>query len=360
MANNRIHYGIQQIGIAPDTSTSYTAVHGVQSFTMNTTFNLEQIFEYGQVAIYHNVENLPDIECTMTKVLDGYPLIWHLATRDAAYPTLLGRSNAKCVMALAIFDDTLQSATGTPIRQVQLSGMYVSSLTYTIGVDGPSTESVTLVGNDKRWSPTYISAGFTGDASFESNDDVPLDPNGVQTRERVLLNGTGGDPDYCLFPTDIPGITATGTNHNLLVHFQNIEVTANLGRTNLLEVGRRLPYHRYVEVPVEVTSSFTVISTSGDEINARESFGGSDVCTTSYSNTDQEIRLALCEGTRIYLGTKNRLSSVTYDGGDTTGGNVSVTYTYTNFNIFNVLHSGDPVGAFRPGSGTNDEDYLGA
>jgi len=36
------------------------------------------------------------------------------------------------------------------------------------------------------------------------------------------------------------------------------------------------------------------------------------------------------------------LSSVSYGGGDATGGNVSLTYSYSNFNVLNVLHQQDP------------------
>ena len=57
---------------------------------------------------------------------------------------------------------------------------------------------------------------------------------------------------------------------------------------------------------------------------------------------DRTIRVATCEGTRIYLGRKNKLSSVNYSGGDAGGGNVSVSYTFTTFNDFTVMHSGDP------------------
>jgi hypothetical protein len=33
---------------------------------------------------------------------------------------------------------------------------------------------------------------------------------------------------------------------------------------------------------------------------------------------------------------------VSYGGGDAAGGNVAITYSYTNFNDLDVLHSGDP------------------
>jgi hypothetical protein len=112
------------------------------------------------------------------------------------------------------------------------------------------------------------------------------------------------------------------------------------------------PYHRYVTFPVEVTSEFEVVAVSGDGINATESgyysgLTGNTVATPSdtgcvarHNLLDQTIFIETCEGTRIYLGTKNKLTSVNYTGGDTGGGNVSVTYSYSTFNDFVVAHSG--------------------
>ena len=41
-------------------------------------------------------------------------------------------------------------------------------------------------------------------------------------------------------------------------------------------------------------------------------------------------------GTVLNLGTANKLSSVSYTGGDTGGGNATVTYAYSNFNDLTV------------------------
>jgi len=38
----------------------------------------------------------------------------------------------------------------------------------------------------------------------------------------------------------------------------------------------------------------------------------------------------------INLGAKNKLSSVSYSGGDTGGGNATITYSYSNFNEMTV------------------------
>ena len=54
------------------------------------------------------------------------------------------------------------------------------------------------------------------------------------------------------------------------------------------------------------------------------------------------IKITLRDGTHFDLGNKNKLSSVSYGGGDATGGNVSCSYSYQNFNVLRVIHPEDP------------------
>ena len=70
-----------------------------------------------------------------------------------------------------------------------------------------------------------------------------------------------------------------------------------------------------------------------------------DRTVSSGNNTQEEsIFIELRGGHAFDLGAKNRLTSVTYGGGDATGGNVSTTYSYTNFNDLDVQWSGDYIG----------------
>ena len=140
--------------------------------------------------LYENIEGIPNVELTAQKVLDGYPLLYHLATPDATAPSLAGRSNARCFVAINIYPDTNDNASGSPLTAMGMSGMYVSKLSYTLNVEGNSVEDVTLVGNDKVWK------GAGGYASFLPNfngTDAPLSlasSGGVQRREDVLMTGT--------------------------------------------------------------------------------------------------------------------------------------------------------------------------
>ena len=165
--NNRIFFATQEVDVASvsnvDSSiTSYGVVHGLQTFGATTNFNLRQAFELGQLAIYENIEGTPDVELTMQKVLDGYPLIGHLATAKAVAPDLVSRINGtKAVVQLGIYPDTNVCTTGTinsgnggtNTQQtiMQCSGMYLSSWGFNFPLEEEANEECTFVGNDKVW-----------------------------------------------------------------------------------------------------------------------------------------------------------------------------------------------------------------
>ena len=361
MSQNRIFYAIQALGFAQHGVTGsgvgglfdpsgFVSAHGVQTVGLNTTFNLEQVFELGQLELYENIEGIPDIELTVQKVLDGYPLLYHLATPGATAASLVGRSNERCFGALNIYSDTFDNASGVPLQSVGMSGLYVSALTYTMNVEGSSTEDITLVGNNKEWVASGLT--FFAPTSFDSSDE-PMSlsaSGGVAQRENILMGSTVSMDNAgvitgvsgSLWPVEINGIDGNG--HNLvsegsfLAHLQTVTVSTDLGREELFELGRRGPYHRFVSFPTEVTCAIDTTSTEGDLIDAlADPVGGSNI-------TNQKIFIWVEEGTRINLGTKNKLASVTYGGGDAAGGNVVVSFNYSNFNSLKITHTQDPAG----------------
>ena len=382
--NKRIFYAVQQVGVRPDGTSAFATgheIHGAQSAGMTTNFNLDQVFELGQLAIYENVEEIPDVEVTLNKVLDGYPLIYHLSTTDALTPTLSGRSNEKAIFGLSIFDDTLESAVGTAHSTVECSGMFVGSLSYNFPLDDSFNEDITLVGNDKIWlndpKPTNPNLRTVTDFSGEFGSlDAPVGTGGVNRRENLILipDGSAGldnnfmvdDVDVTVLPPEVFGVSDSGINEksdapDFDAHLSSITVSADLGRENINELGRKGPYHRVVTFPIEVTCEIEVTTTSGDMISATEAgiyTTGTDPCEDGGNLKDRTIRIATCEGTRIYLGLKNKLSSVNYTGGDAGGGNVTVTYTFTTFNDFTVMHTGDPNANFDSNLLATRQTYL--
>ncbi len=366
--NNRLYFAITQVGIRGDGSETQTVMHGVQTVGMTTNFAIENIQEMGQLAVYETKEEIPTVDVTMDKNLDGYPLIYHAATIDAPAPDLAGRSTAKCVISVAYFSETLSFSTGTPASQVQVSGAQITSLGYNFPLRGDENETVSFQAYDKVWAndPRMVQSApwngsktltFTG--AFDGTDS-PVGSGGVNRRQNLLFAYNASDildnagmvanPDATILPPEVYGISASGTNDlqangSYNAHVGDITVRCTLNRDPLFEQGKFGPYAKTVTFPVETTCEITTIAVSGDMVSATQGgiLNASNVtCGRNRNLANRTIRIANCEGTRLYLGTKCKLSAINQNGGDARGGNVAVSYTFLSYNTFTVIHSGDP------------------
>ena len=377
MSNRRIFYACQAVGIAPDYSTDFQEVRGLQSVGINTTFNLQQVFEIGMISIYENIEGVADVEITLEKVLDGFPLLYHLGTQGATSATLVGRSNQKAVLALSITDDTQEAASGVPSSTCVVSGCFVSQVSYKIGIDANVTESVTMVANNKvwntggtgKWTPNFKPEDYGTQTSApptswdadpysevtDTNYNAQRSASGIARRQHLNMAKS-------LFPTMIPGITPTHagspSGYNEIndtlkcynVSFQSASASATLGREQILELGRKAPYFRYTKFPVEVTAEFEVLAKGGDNIEVTET--GSALNSYNGNNlSNQAIKLVLNEGTIINLGSKCKMQSANYQGGGVDGNNATVTYSFKTYNDFTVTHLVDPTSGLRASTG---------
>ncbi len=198
---------------------------------------------------------------------------------------------------------------------------------------------MTLVGNNKTWQTGASGSAITFNGGF-TNNDAPLAAEGVNRRQNVLMASS-------VFPLNIPGINGSGKNVIFsdgfyTVKFQSIRVTANLGRDELLELGHKAPYFRFVNFPVEIRTDFDVLDVQGDLVQATEA--GVAGNGTNLGSGDH-IFIQMQEGLKIELGTKNLLTSVNFAGGNagSKGGNVHSTFSYITFNDLTVTHPQDPT-----------------
>ena len=67
---------------------------------------------------------------------------------------------------------------------------------------------------------------------------------------------------------------------------------------------------------------------------------------------DKSIKIVLCDGTTLDLGNKNKLTNVNYTGGDTGGGNATVSYSYTTYNKFTYLGPNEANASYSSDGGT--------
>ena len=302
----------------------------------------------------------------------------------AASPALANRNaaNVKSFVQLGIWNEANNQSAGQTDTYadsvVEMSGLVVSSVGYNFPLDDNFSEDVTMVGNYKVWKSgtatnsisetcgvTYYpnNSGIAG--GFAGNDDAPIGDGGVNRRENMQFATTtagSASGDYTIVPKDIPGVGTSGVK-GTDARISSITTSVDLGREDIFELGSKLPYAKTVSFPVEVTCDFEVTTVSGDLVNALDDCTDAGACNTKQNLNERPIRIATCEGLRIWLGKKNKLSSVTYGGGDAGGGNATVTYSYSNFNDFTIMHSGDIEGNGGNSGGatfwTNRELYIG-
>ena len=348
--------------VSPDAST-WLSPKGIQSVGITTNFNLTQVFQLGQLELYDRPEEIPEVQVTINKIIDGTcPLYLLCMGGENTVLTNSGKqlvelANNRVNVRMGIFSDLNSAATGAPRVHVDMSGMYLSSFTYTFPLEGQLTEEVTLVGNKKTWG-SGLYGGPGGGTSDFGHTGSGISPN-TMMRANVMITGNN-----VVWPTGAGGIalpSGGSGSPQQLPHFQSVTISSNLGREVINELGRFVPYYRYVTFPLEITSEFTIIGTDGDNIAAEDfsdglacgaqthnvpnSIGGV-VAVTGYRNlVDKEIKVAIqgkgCNDLLVIdLGKKNKLSSVNYSGGDTGGGNATVAYSFSTYNTFILTASG--------------------
>lgn len=331
--NDRIFYACQAVLIVGKTGVDPASKHiarGLQSVGMNANYSLDQVFEIGQLELYENIEDVADTEVSLEKVIDGEPLLYTMASNKICETSLAGAAKNRCDVYLAIFDDGLDNATGVARNVCWNSGMFISSVGYSYNVEGNSTETLSLAGIDRFWNDQANETGDTATAQFSGNptngqfgSDTPN--SGVVRRVNVDVAGS-------TIPQDVKnqiGDNPVGLGGAL--RLQTISVNAEFGTENLLELGRFGPYAKYASFPIEVTCEFEVIATSGDV---------KSVSGVAPNLTDETILLKDTAGTVLDLGTKNKLTGVSYSGGDAGGDNATVSYSYQNFNNLLVADGG--------------------
>ena len=411
MANTRTFYAVYQVAIkdnaaspthniAPVNSTEYASgwapgasngavdnvnglwevVRGVQSVGVTTNFVTEQAFQLGQVELYEVAERQPEVEATLEKVLDGTKPMFFMVTDPAFNANIVGKvASYRVDVALGIYADSQTRAQNDPLTVQTLSGMYLSSVAYNFSVDGPSTEEIGLVGNDKLWAlldtgvsghPNAISAADTdaGDDA-QAPEGIPL---GAFSGLQELAGGTAAaglttvvgsgvtrreevDISRSVLPQQIPGVSGaqsvadvdattlggsgtitvvTANTDNIIEHIQSISLSVDFGREDIFELGSKRPFAKTASFPIQTSASIEVISAEGDLVDAK---AGLD-CGTDELQQNNTIIVRTCDGLQVDLGDTMFLESIDQAGGGADGGNLTATFNYTGFNVFNVTH----------------------
>jgi hypothetical protein len=146
----------------------------------------------------------------------------------------------------------------------------------------------------------------------------------------------------------VNGVTDPDPNY---ARVQSTSFNVALQRNDINALGYKLPVHKSVQMPIQVTTEIVVVSTTDDGIQVS---AFTSACQNTSALRPSTIRLALCNGdvdnieradangVRIYAGNQNKLTSVAFGQGGTGGGNVQTTYSYQSNNNFTVVAAADP------------------
>lgn len=283
----RIFYACQAVALNGAT------VAGAQSVGITTSFDLEPVFQLGQVKPVDILTVTPNVEITVSRALTSQNLtMWSgdfISNVGAADKTL----------CITIGDDASPLLTaGT--ASIYCTGAGISGVTYTFPVDGIFTEEVTFVAQHKQ---------IGGCSAVVAGADTT---SKAKTRQH--------------YQSGAPSLVTNAGN------LTNITISTSIGRENLFRLGQWQSYHNYANLPAEVTVEFEVSATSLDGI----AIGAVASCSspTGGAFDEQNIVLNICGKT--FTMEKCKLSNVTYGGGDTGGGNSTINFTYTTYNNLTV------------------------
>ena len=347
MSNLRTFYACQAVAVAPVipnadgvtfSSGTYNYIRGAQSVGLNSSFDTENLFELGQLEIYDAVLNLPQIEITIEKILDGYKTVYGLL---ASGQPLVQASKHRANVQFALFPDTSNAVSNGAIKIVECTGMYINSVTYTFPVDGNITESVTLVGNHKQWyiGPSGAELNTNGSPTMSTSFGVPT----------AIANGTGIPDDNPRSVTSLnPYASGILRRQNIVFRgpgqekAQSVTFTLNLNREDIFEFGKRIPYAKIATYPIEATVEVQSLAVSGsyDDISFNEN---TTVVPQKNVGLEVEVKVSGADGVGAFLintGSGNFLTAINHTGGDAGGGNATVTRNYTAYNVFNIVDSG--------------------
>ena len=371
----------------------------------------------GQLSIYQDVEEVPDVELSIERVIDSFCLLYsRCADFNASCSkdsngtdtggvgvTIPQMQNNKVDAWFTLTGDANDNAgDDKPTNMVWMSGLYMSSASFSFATDGNLTESITLVGNHKKWMgaqagglptdhmqgiPSKYGTGTDANNNTPDGSDSGLEIGKIQRRQNVrLYTHDEAETELTNAHRDLSGMTGkfdankdngktaqkgqpTSGENGTEAKITSATISVDFGREQINVLGQKLPYFRYVTFPVEVTCEIEVLARGADNVNALpeannvnerylkffiepvEDFKGpiEDAGTGDSANATQGESASDTAIAEFDLGKKNKLTSVTWGGGDTGGANSTITYSYRNFNDLRIVSHRPDWNAQYPG-----------
>jgi hypothetical protein len=316
---NRVFYACQAVFI------DGTYLQNVQSVGVDYSADAESIYDAGRSQVFGDRYNKPEVTITIERHLrSGDTPFYTTGTGSYEDSYLLKNSNLGIAgwsglkeyeVGLTYSDDRTVSGS---IDSVKFEYCLVTEISYNFSVDGVFTESITFVCNNL----TKQSAGSVPAAG---------DSGGLMKRRNF-------DTQNSIFPTEVDAsILTTEASGKKVRVLQSVAINLSVSYSELADTGfwrgsnqgnnpSEQNKYKYIETPVEVTCEINCVarkSIAQDILIKDTNFMG------TFPTPDRQIVLKF-DNIIFDLGSKNYLTGVGFSGGDTGGGNVEASFSYTN------------------------------
>ena len=319
---NRVFYACQAVFI------DGTYLQNVQSVGVDYSADAELISDTGRSQGFGSRYNKPEVTITIERHLrsgdtpfyttgtSGYTDSYALKTGNLGLNGWEGRKQHEVGLTYSS-DETISGS----VDSVKFEYCLITELSYSFSVDGIFTESITLVTNNmtKQSAGSVPAAGDSGTLMKKQNFDI--------------VNS--------VFPTEVDAAIKTvedGVNVRLV---QSINISLSVSYSELADTGywrgsnqgnnpSEQNKYKYIETPLEVTCEITALARKSIQQDILIS-DNNDIFMASFPEPDRSIILKF-DNIIFDLGSKNFCTGVGFSGGDTGGGNVEMSFSYTNNN----------------------------
>ena len=201
------------------------------------------------------------------------------------------------------------------VGSVSATGMYLSNYSLNFAVEGPATESVTLVGNSCSWTSGLLrlpSKGTYESGILPSTASPDASASGIIQRKHVTSFSRVHE----------------GSRISILGSLQSVSFSISFDREDLLALGSKHPYFKAANFPVETSLELEYIA---GKLSQGPEF------IQSNCDVGERINSAILKaGNRTFnFGTMN-WTGTSKSGGDAGGGNATTTSSYVGYNAYDT------------------------
>lgn len=301
MGNNRIYYGCLGVALSTPSSFPSSLLPGVQSVGITSSTKIEYILAPA-VAVPHSFYiNLSDVSFDYSE-----------AFQSLSQPSSISGVNDYIDLFMFVGDETAECMDAR--KYIRCKYLLLENLTYSLNINGIFTVEKTYRGFSRYICPTSSSITIPNCSSPIPSYSV------VGSRKHFNIDGS-------VLPSFL-------TTDNVL---QNINISYNINRENIIEPGTRTPYGSATTFPVETTLSFTVFAKDLD--NYTNNFN-TQIC----QNIDKHIEnitISVCgiggpSNTSSLSFNDIYLNNINYAGAETAGSNQTITIDYICYSVSGI------------------------